>query len=246
MPQSEAEYTCAVGTGARTKGGLQRGGVHIRMLVLGPRLGFEVLDFAFGLVDQAALIQLGIGAAPGGDLPDYLTIFVLLAFFDTGISGVCVDRVFFAMQQFRNLGDVGYIGCGAMDVVHQARLSISTDMGLHPEEILVTFLGLMHLGIALSVFVFGRTGGMNNSGIHDGALAQREALFLQITVDDRKDRRCQLVLFQQMPEVHDRSVFGARRAQGQVCELAHGGDFVERFFQGRIAQAEPVLQKMDA
>ena len=58
-----------------------------------------------------------------------------------------------------------------MDAVNQARLSISTDMGLHTGEILVIFFGLVHLGIALSAFVLSRTQGMNNNGIDDGALA---------------------------------------------------------------------------
>lgn len=62
------------------------------------------------------------------------------------------------MQQLCNLGDAGYIGCAAMDVVNQAQLSISADIGLHSEELLITFLDLMHLGSALSVFVLGRAG----------------------------------------------------------------------------------------
>ena len=66
------------------------------MLDLGARLGFEILDFTLGLVDQTALVELGIGAAPGSDLPDHLTTFVLLALLDTGISGVRVHRVFVA------------------------------------------------------------------------------------------------------------------------------------------------------
>jgi hypothetical protein len=45
-----------------------------------------------------------------------------------------------------------------MDVMNQAGLDISADMGLHPEEILVTFLGLMHLGSALAFLVLGRAG----------------------------------------------------------------------------------------
>jgi hypothetical protein len=48
---------------------------------------------------------------------------------------------------------------------------------------------------------------MNNGGIDDGALAQGQAFLLQITVDNREDRRGQLMLFQQGPEVHDRGVF---------------------------------------
>lgn len=99
----------------------------------------------------------------------------------------------------------------------------------------------MHLGVALSLFVFSRTWGVTNGGIDDGALTQRQTFFLQITVDDLKDRSRQLVLFQQVSEVHDRGVFGDRRAQSQTCELAHGRDFAERFFHGRIAQREPVL-----
>jgi hypothetical protein len=86
---------------------------------------------------------------------------------------------------------------------------------------------------------------MNNGGIDDGALAQRQAFFLQITVDERKDCRCELMLLQQVPEVHDRGVFRDRRAQRQACELAHGGDFVQRFFHGRITQGEPVLQQVN-
>jgi hypothetical protein len=84
---------------------------------------------------------------------------------------------------------------------------------------------------------------MSDGGIDDGALAQRQAFFLQITADDR---RGQLMLFQQVLEVHDRGVFRYRGAQGQACKLAHGRDFVERFFHGRVAQGEPVLQQMNA
>lgn len=171
---------------------------------------------------------------------------MLFTLLDTGVSSVCIHRVFFAMEQLSDLRDIRHIGGSAMNVMNQAGLDISANMGLHPEEILVAFLGLVHLGVALSLFVFGRTGGMNNGGVDDVALAQGKAFFLQITVDDREDRRGQLMLFQQVPEVHDRGVFGYRRAQGQAGELAHGRDFVERFFHGRIAQGEPVLQQMNA
>lgn len=216
------------------------------MLNLGQCLSFAVLNFALGFVKQAAFVQLGIRAAARGDLPDYLTIFMLFALLDTGVSGVCIHRVFFAMQQLGDLCDIGHIGCGAMDVMNQAGLSIDADMSLNPEKKLIAFLGLMHLGIALAFFVLGRTWGMNNGGINHGALAQRHVFLLQITVDDCKDRRCELMLLQQVPEVHDRGVFGDRRAQRQACELAHRRDFVERFFYGRITQGEAVLQQMDA
>lgn len=64
-----------------------------------------------------------------------------------------------------------------MDVMNQSRLNVSADVSPHTKEILVTFLCLMHLGIALAVFVLGRAGSMNNGGVDDGALAQRQAFF---------------------------------------------------------------------
>ena len=107
-------------------------------------------------------------------------------------------------------------------MMNQSRLGIGADMRLHSEEVLVTFLRLMHFGITLSLLVLGRAGGMNDGGIDDGALAQGHVFVFQITIDDREDRRCQLMLFQQVPEVHDRGVFRDRGAQGQARELAMG------------------------
>jgi hypothetical protein len=69
---------------------------------------------------------------------------------------------------------------------------------------------------------------------------------LQITVDDREDCRGELMRLQQVPEVHDRGVFGDRHTQCQTCELAHRSDFVKRFFHGWITQDEPVLQQKNA
>ncbi len=42
---------------------------------------------------------------------------------------------------------------------------------------------------------------MNNCGIGDSILTQREAFFLQITIDDRKNPRCKWMLLQQVAEV---------------------------------------------
>lgn len=164
------------------------------------------------------------------DLPDNLTTFMLFTLLDTGVSSVCINRVFFAVQQLGDLREIGHIGRSAMNMMNQSRLDISADIRLHAEEVLVTFLRLMHLEIALTFLVLGRAGGMNDGGINDGALAQGQAFLLQITFDDREDCRGQLMLFQQVPEVHDRGVFRYRGAQGQACKLAPGRDFVELFF----------------
>ena len=101
---------------------------------------------------------------------------------------------------------------------------------------------LMHLWIAFTVLVLSRTKRVDNRRIDDGAMAQRKAFLLQITVDDGQDRRRQLMFLQRVPEVHDRGVFRDRRAQGQVRKLEHGRDFTQRFVHGRIVQREPILQ----
>lgn len=49
---------------------------------------------------------------------------MLFALLDTGVSGVCIHCAFFAMQKLGDLCDIGHIGCGAMDVMNQAGLSI--------------------------------------------------------------------------------------------------------------------------
>ena len=54
------------------------------------------------------------------------------------------------------------------------------------------------------------------------------------------------MLLQQVPEVHDRRVFGDRSAERQTSELAHRSDLVQRLFHGGIAQREPILQQVNA
>ena len=77
------------------------------MFDLGPCLGFAVLNLALGLVEHAAFIQLGIGAAARRDLPDHFTIFMLFTLLNAGVSGVCIHCIFFAMQKLGDLCDIG-------------------------------------------------------------------------------------------------------------------------------------------
>lgn len=102
-----------------------------------------------------------------------------------------------------------------MEVMNQPGLNVSAYLSFDLEEILVAFLGLLHLGISLAFFVPGRAVSTNNGRLVDDSLVRRQAFPLQITVDHREDRRGQLMLFQHAPEVHDCGVFRDRRAQ---CE----------------------------
>lgn len=76
-------------------------------------------------------------------------------------------------------------------------------MGLHAELVLIAILRLMHLWIALAVPVLDRTGRMDDRGIDNGALAQRQPLVSQVGIDCFQDDCRQLVfparLFQHRP-----------------------------------------------
>ena len=73
------------------------------MLDLGSGLCFYPFNFARGLVDQAALAQLRVRAAKRCNLPEHLTVFMLLALLNTVIARFGVDRVLVTVQQFSHL-----------------------------------------------------------------------------------------------------------------------------------------------
>ncbi|GBH21436.1 Transcription antitermination factor NusA [Pseudomonas syringae pv. actinidiae] len=87
-------------------------------------------------------------------------------------------------------------------------------MSLGAEIVRVTFIGLMHLRIAFAILVLGRTGRVNQRGIDDGALTQRQATVAQITINYAENPGRQLVLFQQTTEVENGGfVWNALQAQ---------------------------------
>lgn len=59
-----------------------------RVLDLGAYLRFDLLDFALGFVQCAALTQLLVCTAAGSDLPDNLTTFMFWALLYAGVTRV--------------------------------------------------------------------------------------------------------------------------------------------------------------
>src|SRR5690606_20725868 len=118
-------------------------------------LGF--LDLASGFVQRAALAQLFVSAAPCCHLPNHFAAIMLGTLLDAGITRIGADNVFLAMQQLVDLGDVPHVSRRTYHAMHQARFVIDADVGLHAKVILVALLGLVHLWVALAVFVLGRT-----------------------------------------------------------------------------------------
>ena len=80
--------------------------------------------------------------------------------------------------------------------------------GRTAKVILVALLGLVHLWVALAVFVLGRTRRIDQRGIDDGALAQRQATVTQVAIDHGEDASSQFVFLQQATEVEDGGFVG--------------------------------------
>lgn len=59
-----------------------------------------------------------------------------------------------------------------------------------------------------------------------------------------QNARRQLMLLQQVPEIHDCRILGDRSAERQPGKVAHRRDLVKRFFNGWVAQRKPVLQQV--
>src|SRR3546814_3769746 len=81
-----------------------------------------------------------------------------------------------------------------------------TDVRFHPEIVLISFLCLVHFGVAFTVLVLGRTGRMNDRRIDHSSLTQQQNSVAQIAVDDLQNPTGQLMFFQQPAEVEDRGI----------------------------------------
>lgn len=71
--------------------------------------------------------------------------------------------------------------------MNQARLGVDADMSLHAEMPVVAFLRRMHLGVAGLGLVLGRRRRSDKGRIDDGALAQDQPAFGQVSVDRLED-----------------------------------------------------------
>ena len=123
-----------------------------------------------------------------------------------------LKQYLFAVQQRRRLGDVGFIGGGALDCVHQPRGDIDPDVGLHPEIPLIALPGLMHLRVAALLFVLGRGRSGDDRGVDNRPLPHQQAALLQHRVDFLEQSLGQIVPLQPMPEMQHRGRVGDRVA----------------------------------
>jgi hypothetical protein len=101
----------------------------------------------------------------------------------TKIARVTEGGLLVTVQERMGLGNVAHVGGGGHHRVSQARLGINTNVRLHAKVPLVTFLGLVHLGVTLPVPVLGRAWRGNDRRIDHRSFLEQRALLRQVGVD---------------------------------------------------------------
>lgn len=194
-----------------------------RMLHFGADARLDLLKLLSQPVGQALAVEQAPLAGHHGHVPVHVWVLRLhlFALVYAPVARVGKDIALLAVQQRGGLGHVVRVGrCGG-DGVHQAGVGIGADVGLvrlcrilrfaqyrccatscarlwragHAKVPLVAFLALVHVGVALSALVLGRTRRGNQRGIDYGALAQQQTLAAEFGIDRGQEGRAELVCF---------------------------------------------------
>ncbi len=220
-----------------------------RVLHLGTNAGLGFLQSVHDRPHGRVLVQRLAVAGHHGHMPTDLPVTLnhLFAFVHATVAGVGKDIAFFAMEQGAGLRHIVGIGSRPHHRVHQATVSIHANVRFHPKMPLISLLGLVHLGVAFSLGVLGRTGGRNQGGIDDGAGLEQQSLPLELGVDRLQNLRAQVVRFEQVAKPQDGALVGQA---GDACiepgKFAVQRDVVQGFFHGRIGVPEELLQQVNA
>ncbi len=83
--------------------------------------------------------------------------------------------------------------------------------------------------------------GFDDGGVDQRALLHHDASVTEPLVDGLEELACQLVLLQQMPEIHDGSAVRDGLVQGELGKQTHRGNLVECVFHGAVAEVVPQL-----
>ena len=149
------------------------------------------------------------------------------------------------MEKPRHLRDIRHVGRRRRDAVHQPRDCVHPDVRLHPEVPLIPLLDLMHRGVARLGAVLRRRRRVEDGRVHDRAFPQPQALRRQMPSDLGQQHLAQGMAFQQVPEVQDGRLIGARAPCGEAHEALHGHAVVERVFHGRVAEVVEQLHAVN-
>ena len=129
----------------------------------------------------------------------------------------------------------------------QAVVLVHTDVDFHAEVPLVPLLGLVHLGISLSLLVLGGAGSCDQGGIDDRSLLHGHAVGLEVSLHCLKDLLPEIVPLQQVAESEDRGFIRDPLADlVDAGKPTHRRHLDQRILHRWIAEVVPLLQEMDA
>jgi len=107
----------------------------------------------------------------------------LFALFYTAIARIYEYVGLLAVQKVLSLGDVMRIGGCCHRVVHQCGFCVDSDVGLNSKVVLDFLLRLVHLRIARTTLILGRTGRRNQRCVNRGPASEQDSLGLEGCVD---------------------------------------------------------------
>ena len=121
-----------------------------------------------------------------------------------GLSGIGTVAPHPGLRPVQQIGqDLGvvHVRQGRHHRMDELGLTVHPDVGLHPEIPLVSFLGLMHLGVARLGLIFSGTRRVDDRGIDDGAAGDAQATGGEVRIHQRKDLFTETVRLQPVAEL---------------------------------------------
>ena len=167
--------------------------------------------------------------------------------FLSGIGRITPYPGFLPMKQVRQHLGIVHVGRGGDHRMNKLCATVHTDVGLHPEVPLIALAGLVHIRVALLLFVLGRTRRIDDTGVNDGPAGYLQPVLLEVLIDQVKQMIAQIMFLHQMAEFTNGCLVRHRfPAEINTDEVAQGAGVVKSFLSSRIRQIEPVLEKVDS
>ncbi len=159
---------------------------------------------------------------------------------------VTPDASFLAVQQILQRVAIGDVGRRGQHRVHELRPAVDSDVRLHAEKPLFSLRRLMHLRVALALFVLRRTRCTDDGRIDNRPGRDLDAAASEVLVHTHQQLLSQFVFLQQMAKFAYRGLIRRSfHSQVNADEVTHGHRVVQRFLDRRIRQVEPQLQEID-
>lgn len=204
------------------------------MLHLGTDARLDLLHLVYQRVNGVVLfVQRSAFAWAHRDVPPHCLLGIR-ALVDTLVARITKPVCLLPVQQAVALYNVGHVTRGAYDGMHESRVRIHADMGLHAKVPFVALLARMHLWIALSVLVLGRARRCDQCGIDRSACLEQQALGCQKLVDSGQNLLGQLVFLQPMTKPQDGALVRHPPMGIKTCKLPVDRGVKEGLFHRQI------------